>query len=118
MSDFFAMSRAEQQKRLDEILNRIVQFRNNQQQNANGGDASNRSGSNANNGRGNRRNATDAQREERSKRRLDRSTPKMRAQIAEFRKRLDERAQQRGISLGDQRGGDFPRYFGRGRSGA
>jgi hypothetical protein len=43
-------------------------------------------------------NMTEAQRDERSKRRLDRSTPKMRAQFAEFRKRLDARAKERGIS--------------------
>jgi hypothetical protein len=41
---------------------------------------------------------TEAQRDERSKRRLDQTSPKMRAQFAEFRKRLDNRAKQRGIT--------------------
>jgi hypothetical protein len=101
MDEFFAMSKADQQKRLDEILNRIMQARNSPQPNAN--DRGNR---------GSGRSMTDAQRDERSKRRLDRTTPKMRAQFAEFRKQLDKRAQQRGIQLGDQRGrgfGGFPR---------
>lgn len=107
MDEFFAMSKADQQKRLDEILNRIVQARSSQQQNANS-----RGDRGAGNNRGGRRNMTDAQRDERSKRRLDHTTPKMRAQFAEFRKQLDARAQQRGIQLGDQRGrgfGAFPR---------
>ncbi len=42
---------------------------------------------------------TEAQREERSKRRLDGTSPKMRAQYAEFRKMLDKRAQERGVKL-------------------
>ena len=111
VSEFFAMSKADQQKRLDEIIDRMVQARNSQQQNAN---SVNRQSRGANSSRGGGRNMTDAQRDERSKRRLDRTTPKMRAQFTEFRKQLDQRAQQRGISLGDQRGGGF----GGGRRGA
>jgi hypothetical protein len=106
MDEYFAMSKADQQKRLDEILNRMVQARNSAQQNANGGNR------NANNNRGGGRNMSDAQREQRSKERLDRSSPKMRAQVAEFRKQLDTRAQQRGIQLGDQRGGGFGGFRG------
>jgi hypothetical protein len=111
MDEYFAMSKADQQKRLDEILNRIAQAQKSQQQNANG--QGNRG---AGNGRGGGRNMTDAQRQARSKQRLDNTTPKQRAQFAEFRKQLDTRAQQRGIQLGDQRGrggfggfGGFPR---------
>jgi hypothetical protein len=96
------LSKAEQQKRLDEILNRIVQAKNSPQLNSTG--QGNRGG---NNNRGGGRNMTAAQREQRSKQRLDRTTPKMRAQFTEFRKQLDQRAQQRGIQLGDQRGGGF-----------
>ncbi len=98
MDEFFTMSKADQQKRLDEILNRMVQSQNSRQQN------SNRQG--AGQGR-NGRTMTDAQRDERSKRRLDRTTPKMRAQFTEFRKQLDARAQQRGIKMGDPRGPGF-----------
>ena len=102
MDEYFALPKADQQKRLDEILNRIAQAKKSQQQNASG--QRNRGSGNV---RGGGRNMTDAQREERSKRRLDRTTPKMRAQISEFRRQLDTRAQQRGIQLGDQRGRDF-----------
>jgi hypothetical protein len=106
MDEFFAMSKAEQQKRLDEILNRVLQAKNSQQPNSNG--QGNRG---ANNSRGGR-NMTDAQREQRSKQRLDRTTPKMRAQATEFRKQLEARAQQRGIQLGDQRGRGFGGFGG------
>jgi hypothetical protein len=112
MDEYFKLSKAEQQKRLDEILDRIVKARNSQQQQANQQNQNNRGG-NAN--RGGRRNMTDAQREERSKSRLDRSNPKMRAQMTEFRKQLETRAQQRGIGLGDPgRGGGFGFGYGRG----
>lgn len=101
MDEYFALSKAEQQKRLDEILNRMVQARNSQQPNANGqrnrGAGNNRGG----------RNMSDAQRDERSKRRLDRTTPKMRAQYAEFRKQLETRAQQRGMQTNGQGFGGF-----------
>jgi len=108
MDEYFAMSKADQQKRLDEILNRMTQGRNSAQQNTNGGNR------NANNNRGGSRNMSDAQREQRSKERLDRTSPKMRAQFAEFRKQLENRAQQRGVQMGDQRWGGFGGY----RSGA
>jgi hypothetical protein len=101
MDEYFAMSKAEQQKRLDDILNRAVAARNSPQQGNGQANRGNRGGN-----RGGR-NMTDAQREQRSKQRLDRTNPKMRAQVAEFRKQLDTRAQQRGIQLGDQRGGGF-----------
>ena len=91
MDEFFAMSKADRQKRLDEILDRIAQAQKSPQ---NASRQGNRGG----------RSMTDAQRDERSKRRLDRTSPKMRAQFAEFRKQLDSRAQQRGIKLGDGRG--------------
>jgi hypothetical protein len=105
MDEYFTLSKTEQQKRLDEILNRIVQARKSRQQqsgNASGGSSSARNGDNNRGDRG--RNMTDAEREERSKRRLDRSSPKQRAQFAEFRKQLDQRAAQRGIKLDDQWG--------------
>jgi hypothetical protein len=89
MNEFFAMTPADQQKRLDEIIDRMSQPREPRQQN---GDRS------ARGDRGGPRNMTEAQRAERSKRRLDRTSPKMRAQFSEFRKRLETRAEQRGIS--------------------
>lgn len=106
MDEYFKMSKADQQKRLDDILNRIVQNQK-AQQNTNG-----QADQNGRNNRGNR-GMTEAQREERSKRRLDRSTPILRAQMSEFRKQLSDRAQQRGISLGDP-GRGFGRGFGGG----
>lgn len=103
MNEFFAMSKADQQKRLDEILNRMAQPRSGSQ-NARG---------NPNGGGPGGRNMTEAQREERSKRRIENTDPKMRAQFSEFRRMLGERAQQRGIKLDQGRGG-----FGGGMRGA
>src|SRR4051812_29561954 len=94
MDEFFKMSKADQQKRLDEILDRMQKGRNSQQQNQANRGGNNRGG----------RNMSDAQREERSKTRLDRSTPLMRAQTAQFRQMLQGRAQQRGINLGSGSG--------------
>src|SRR6478752_5388059 len=94
MDEYFAMSKADQQKRLDEILNRMVQARNSQQQaGAQGNGQGNRGGN-----RGGQ-NMSDAARQARSKQRLDSTSPKQRAQMAEFRRQLDTRAQQRGIPI-------------------
>jgi hypothetical protein len=99
MNQFFAMPQADQQKRLDEIINRMNQPRDSQRQAGGRG----QNGANANNSNGGRggRSMSEAQREERSKRRLDRSSPKQRAQYTAFRQMLDKRAQQRGIKLDD-----------------
>lgn len=91
MDQFFAMTPAEQQKRLDEMLNRMAQ-RENRPRGENGGNGAERRG------RGNWANMTESQRDERSKRRLDQTSPKMRAQMSEFRKRLADRAKERGIT--------------------
>jgi hypothetical protein len=85
MNGFFAMSPAEQQKRLDGIIDQMNRPRDSRAQNG-GGD------------RGGWGNMTEAQRDERSKRRLDQTSPKMRAQFTEFRKKLEVRAKERGIS--------------------
>ena len=98
MNEFFAMSKADQTKRLDEIINRAVA-----QQKQNHGQNANRGG----NGGGNRGSTSEAQREERSKRRLDSTSPKMRAQYSEFRKMLDNRAAQRGVKLDNGWGRGF-----------
>jgi hypothetical protein len=92
MDEYFAMTPADQQKRLDEILNRMSQPRKRRPEA--GGD-NNRGGDR---GRGGWGNMTEAQRDERSKRRLDRTSPKMRAQFSEFRKQLEDRAKERGIT--------------------
>jgi len=98
MNEFFAMSKADQTKRLDEIINRsVAQQKQNQGQNATRGG----------NGGGNRGSMSEAQREERSKRRLDSTSPKMRAQYSEFRKMLDNRASQRGVKLDNGWGRGF-----------
>jgi hypothetical protein len=91
MNEFFALSPTEQQKRLDEILDRFSQPRENRRR-GNGDRSADRGD------RGGWRNMTEAQRDERSKRRLDRTSPKMRAQFAEFRKKLEKRANERGIT--------------------
>lgn len=99
MNQFFAMSKADQNKRLDEILNRMNQPRG---QNAGG---RNQNGGGANGGNRGGRSMSEAQREERSKRRLDNTSPKQRAQFTAFRKALDQRAAQRGIKIDNGRGG-------------
>lgn len=99
MDEFFAMSQQEQQKRLDEILSRMSQPREDRGREAGRGDRGDRGG------RGGWQNMTEAQREERSKRRLDGTSPKMRAQMSEFRKKLADRAKQRGM-------GELPNRWG------
>ena len=89
MDDFFNKPKKEQQKDLDDMLGRMNRPRDGQPPRGSGQSA-------GGGGRGNRGGGTEAQREERSKRRLDGSTPKMRAQYAEFRRLLNERAQQTG----------------------
>jgi hypothetical protein len=114
MDEFFAMSKADQQKRLDEILNRMLDAQKNAQagaqsgQGQNGGQGQNAGGKNGA-GRGNRAGMTDEQREERSKRRIENSDPKSRAQMAQFRKALDNRAAQRGLPAPGAGGGGFGR---------
>jgi hypothetical protein len=104
MDEFFAMAAPDQQRQLDEMLNRMA-ARGNQPAGANR--PQRRSAGPRGEGGGGR-NMTDAQRDERAKRRLDHSSPKMRAQFAEFRRRLNERAQQRGIDQGNLPG-RYPR---------
>jgi hypothetical protein len=108
MDEFFTLSSAEQTKRLDEMLNRIDQRQNERRQNSG---AANRA-SRGNGDRRGGRNMTEAQRDARAKRRLDRTSPKQRAQWAAFRQKLEERARQRGIDPGA-----LPGRGGRGRWG-
>jgi hypothetical protein len=99
MDEFFALPAAEQQKRLDEILDRMSRPREDRSQGADRGDRGRDS-----RGPGNWANMTEAQRDERSKRRLDQTSPKLRAQFSEFRRRLDERSKQRGMGERPRRG--------------
>lgn len=92
LNDFFNLPKNEQQKKLDDMIGRMNQPRGNQPSRGGGQAAGGPTG-------GNRGGRTEAQREERAKRRLDGATPKMRAQFAEFRRRLNERAQQLGKPL-------------------
>ncbi len=103
MNEFFASSKADQQKKLDEVLNRMLDAQKNAQngslaQNGGQGQGKNADGS-SRGSRGGRGGMTDEQREERSKRRIENSDPTSRAQSAQFRKMLGDRAAQRGISV-------------------
>jgi hypothetical protein len=88
MDEFFAMPPADQQQRLDEILDRMNRPRTERPGRDRGG-------------RGNWGTMSEAQRDERSKRRLDRTSPKLRAQFTEFRRRLEDRANARGMTVPD-----------------
>ena len=92
MDEFFALARPEQQKRLDDIIDRMVQRSKERSQNPGRADRNVRGGQD----RG--RNSTEAQRDAWRKQRLDRSSPKERAQWGAFRQRLQERLEQRGIN--------------------
>jgi hypothetical protein len=106
MDEFFALSHEEQQKRLDEIIDRMVARQKERAQNP-------QADRGPGGGRGGWQNMTEAQREQRSKERLDRTTPKMRAQFSQFRQMLNDRMAARGIPQ-DQMGGGFRGAWGRG----
>ncbi|MCH7751145.1 MAG: hypothetical protein IH898_03175 [Planctomycetes bacterium] len=88
MDQFFAMAPKEQTNRLDELIDRIEEWRSNRDQ-AGGG----RPGG----GRGDMGDMTGAQRDQRSKERLDRSTPEMRAKMDRFRDMMNDRREERGL---------------------
>jgi len=83
---FFALPPEEQQEKLDEMIDRMENWR--KQREANGGDG--RRG-------GNRGNLTSQQRDQRSKERLDRTTPELRAKFDRFRDMINERREERGL---------------------
>ena len=72
MDEFFKLPPDEQQQRLDQMIDRMLARQKERRQNPN----ANQGGR----GRGGGRNLTDAQRDQRSKERIDRTDPKMRAQ--------------------------------------
>jgi hypothetical protein len=90
MNEFFALPAAEQNKRLDEIIDRMIAREKERQQNPNANQGGGGRG-------GNRGNMTEAQRDQRRKERLDRTDPKMRAQFTEFGRRMNERRAERGL---------------------
>jgi hypothetical protein len=104
MNQFFAMTPADQKKRLDEMIDQMQKRQ--QQRAANGGGAGTAgAGNNRNGGRG--ANQTDGQREQARKNRLDNTNPAERAQTDKFRAMLGDRMQQRGISPPAGGGGGF-----------
>jgi hypothetical protein len=106
MTEFFAMSPADQKKRLDEIIDQMQKWQ--QQRAANGGN-----GGGGRNGQGGGgpggagpggggpggggRNMTDGAREQARKQRLDNTNPAERGMMDKFRAMLGDRMQQRGI---------------------
>jgi hypothetical protein len=113
MDEFFGLPPAEQEKRLDEIIDRMTARQNERRQNPRDNDGARRDRG----GRGDwgGRNMTDAQRDARRKQRLDRTSPKMRAQFSEFGRRLNERMEERGLPPMEGRGGrGWGGGFGRG----
>jgi len=100
MDQFFAMTPKEQTKRLDELIDRTEEWRANRDQAGGGGSGWGRGG-------GGRGNMTPAQRDQRSKERLDRSTPEMRAKIDRFVDIMNERREQRGLEPIDRGRGMF-----------
>jgi len=85
MDQFFAMTPEEQTKRLNELIDRMEEWRANRGQGGGWGRG------------GGRGNMTAAQRDQHSKQRLDRSTPEMRAKMDRFRDMMNERREERGL---------------------
>lgn len=88
MDEFFQLPKAEQQKRLDEMIDRMQARQNN------GGG---RGGPGGGPGGWGGRNMTEAQRDQRRKEMISRTDPKMRAQFDQFRQMLGDRMKERGI---------------------
>jgi hypothetical protein len=99
MDEFFSLPPVDQKKRLDDMINRMVERQKERAKNPNSGTQANNGG-----GRGNRPPSTEAQRDQRAKQRLDRSTPQMRAQRDEFRKMLNARMKERGLDPSKMQG--------------
>jgi hypothetical protein len=97
MDEFFQLPPDAQRQRLDEMIDRMEQRRKERAQNPN----ANR----GNRGGDRNRNLTDAQRDQRRKERLDRTSPKMRAQFTEFGRRMNDRRAERGLPPVEGRGG-------------
>jgi hypothetical protein len=107
MNEFFAMSPADQKKRLDEIIDQMQKRQKERQ--ANGNQAG---GPGGGGNRGGGRNMTDGQREQARKSRLDNTDPAQRAQMDKFRAMMGDRMQQRGIAPPAGGGGGFGGFGG------
>lgn len=99
MDQFFAMMPKEQSKRLDELIHRTEERRANQDQAGGGGAGWGRGGD--------RGDMSGPQRDQRSKERLDRSTPEMRAKMVRFRDMMNDRREKRGLESIDGGRGMF-----------
>lgn len=97
MDEFFQLPPDKQRQRLDEMIDRMEQRRKERERNPN----ANRAGRGGDRGR----NMSEAQRDQRRKERLDRTSPKMRAQFTEFGRRMNERRAERGLPPVEGRGG-------------
>jgi hypothetical protein len=91
MDEFFQLPPDQRRQRMDEMIDRMEQRAKERAQNPNAA----RGGRGGDGNRG--RNMTEAQRDQRRKERLDRTSPKMRAQFTEFGRQLNERRAQRGL---------------------
>jgi hypothetical protein len=107
MGEFFAMTPADQKKRLDEIIDQMQKRQKERAANGGGpggggpggGGMFAGGGGPGGGGRGGgRQNMTDGQREQARKDRLDNTNPAERAQMDKFRAMLGDRMQQRGMS--------------------
>ena len=100
MDEFFQMPPDQQRQRLDQMIERMLARQKERAQNPN---------ANANGGgeRGNRggRNMTEDQRDQRSKERIARTDPKMRAQRDKFRDMMSDRLKERGLPAMEGGGG-------------
>ena len=99
MDTFFALPPEEQRLKIDERVAQIIERRQNPDR---GGSRCGGQGRDVGRGENNqhrggyRRGRTEAQRDERSKRRLDRIDPRLRAQFTEYCRLLNERLEQLG----------------------
>ncbi|MEX2091973.1 MAG: hypothetical protein WD971_04810 [Pirellulales bacterium] len=91
MEEFFQLPPAEQQKHLDEMIDRMLE----RQQNPNVGRGP--GGPGGRSGWGGGRNMTEAQRDQRRKEMISQTDPKMRAHFDQFRQMLGDRMKQRGL---------------------
>ena len=108
LNEFFAKSPEEQTKELDKMIDESQERRQRRESSRN--ESPDRGGRAERGGRGGRSNATPQQRDQRSKERLDRSTPEMRAKRDRFRDMMSERRKQRGLDPSEGWG----RFGGRG----
>ena len=118
MSAFFALPPEEQQRQLDEQIDRMLERRQDRERRSQSGERAERGGrGGAGDGQGRRggwRNMSEADRDQRRKQRLDRTSAKTRAMFTEYRRLMRERLEARGEApMG--RGGPWGRGRGPGR---